>query len=139
MGSVGTNGVETAQVVQQYVPQTQVSLAGKVITITGAHRGIGLGIAQSCLDNGASRVYSVDIADAPGDEFHALSKHYPGRLFAKQADVTKEVSITKTLDEIVAEAGALHGMVVNAGRTNHKSALDFTEEEIHELFNINVS
>lgn len=30
-------------------------------------------------------------------------------------------------------------MVVNAGRTNHKAALDFTEEEIHALFNINVS
>jgi NAD(P)-dependent dehydrogenase (short-subunit alcohol dehydrogenase family) len=30
-------------------------------------------------------------------------------------------------------------MVVNAGRTNHKAALDFTEEEIHALFNVNVS
>lgn len=43
------------------------------------------------------------------------------------------------MDKIVAEAGGLHGMVVNAGRTNHKSALDFTTEEIEALFAVNVS
>jgi NAD(P)-dependent dehydrogenase (short-subunit alcohol dehydrogenase family) len=42
------------------------------------------------------------------------------------------------IERIIAEAGALHGMVVNAGRTNHKSALDFTQEEIEELFAVNV-
>lgn len=107
--------------------------------VTGAHRGIGLGIAESCLDNGAARVYSLDIADAPGDEFAALAKRYPDRLFAVQADVTKESTVTEAVDRIVAEAGALHGMVVNAGRTKHKAALDFTEEEVMGLFAINVS
>ncbi|KAF9635153.1 Short-chain dehydrogenase/reductase SDR [Lasiodiplodia theobromae] len=119
-------------------PETKIQLAGKVIAITGAHRGIGLGIAESCLDNGAARVYSLDIADAPGDEFAALSKRYPDRLFAVQADVTKESTVTEAVDRIVAEAGALHGMVVNAGRTKHKAALEFTEEEIMGLFSINL-
>jgi len=52
--------------------------------------------------------------------------------------VTKEDSITAAVDKIVSEAGAIHGMVVNAGRTNHKSALDFTQAEIEALFNVNV-
>ena len=47
--------------------------------------------------------------------------------------------MTAAVDKIVKEAGALHGMVVNAGRTNHKSALDFTQAEIEALFNVNVS
>lgn len=55
-----------------------------------------------------------------------------------QADVTKEETVTQAIEEIVAQAGALHGMVINAGRTNHKSALDFTKEEIEALFAINV-
>lgn len=42
------------------------------------------------------------------------------------------------VDEIIKDNGALHGMVVNAGRTNHKSALDFTTAEIEALFNVNV-
>ena len=59
-------------------------------------------------------------------------------MFFATADVTKEDSVTAAVDKIVSEAGALHGMVVNAGRTNHKSALDFTQAEIEALFNVNV-
>jgi NAD(P)-dependent dehydrogenase (short-subunit alcohol dehydrogenase family) len=60
-------------------------------------------------------------------------------LTALSADVRKESSITAAVDKILEESGALHGMVVNAGRTNHKSALDFSSEEIEELFAVNVS
>ncbi|EKG13410.1 Short-chain dehydrogenase/reductase SDR [Macrophomina phaseolina MS6] len=118
-------------------PETKIQLAGKVIAITGANRGIGLGIAECCLDNGAARVYSIDIA-APGEEFAAISKRYPDRLFAVQADVTAEKSVAEAVDRIVEEAGALHGMVVNAGRTKHKAALDFTDEEVQQLFAVNL-
>jgi NAD(P)-dependent dehydrogenase (short-subunit alcohol dehydrogenase family) len=105
--------------------------------VTGANRGIGLGIAECCLVNGAEKIYSIDITQ-PGDEFQILSKRFPGRLFSATADVTKEDSIQAAVDTIISEAGALHGMVVNAGRTNHKSALDFTQAEIEALFNVNV-
>lgn len=87
--------------------------------------------------NGAAKVYSIDIGET-GDDFQALSARFPGQVFALQADVTKEASISAAVDKIVEEAGALHGMVVNAGRTNHKSALDFTTEEIEALFSVNV-
>jgi len=53
--------------------------------------------------------------------------------------VTKEASIEAAVGKIVEENGAIHGVVVNAGRTNHKSALDFTTEEIEALFAVNVS
>lgn len=89
--------------------------------------------------NGASKVYSIDYAEDVGDDFKTLSKVYPGQLFALKADVTKEQSISEAIDRVLEEAGALHGVVVNAGRTNHKSALDFTTEEIEALFAVNVS
>jgi NAD(P)-dependent dehydrogenase (short-subunit alcohol dehydrogenase family) len=107
------------------------------LLVTGANRGIGLGIAECCLANGAAKIYSIDITET-GDDFAAISKRFPGRMFAVQADVTKEDSVTAAVDKIVEESGALHGMVVNAGRTNHKSALDFTQAEIEALFNVNV-
>jgi NAD(P)-dependent dehydrogenase (short-subunit alcohol dehydrogenase family) len=119
-------------------PQKRVQLEGKVIAITGANRGIGLGIADCCLANGAKSVYSIDIGET-GDEFAAISAKYPNQIFAVQADVTKEESIQAAVDKIVSEAGALHGMVCNAGRTKHKPALDFTTEEIDQLWGVNVS
>lgn len=51
----------------------QITLARKVIAITGANRGIGLGIAEVCLANGAKMVYSLDLME-PGEEFAALQK-----------------------------------------------------------------
>ncbi|KAK2612017.1 hypothetical protein QQS21_001982 [Conoideocrella luteorostrata] len=119
------------------IHRTKVTLSGKVIAITGANRGIGLGVAESCLDNGAEVIYSIDYAE-PGSEFEAAQNRWPGKLRAIQADVTKEATIMTAVDQIARESGGLHGMVVNAGRTNHKPALDFSEEEIHALFNINL-
>lgn len=97
--------------------------------VTGANRGIGLGIAESCLVNYAARVYSLDIGDTT-DNFHALSQRFPDRLFAIHTDEMQESSIATAVDKIIAEAGALHGMVANA--------LEFTDEEIEALFSVNV-
>lgn len=118
-------------------PTTSIQLAGKVIAITGANRGIGLGIANSCLDNGAAHVYSIDIGET-GDDFAAVAKRFPGKLHALKADVTNEDNVTAVVDQIIEEAGAIHGMVCNAGRTKHKPALDFTKEEIDQLWSINL-
>ncbi|KAI5370441.1 Putative short-chain dehydrogenase/reductase SDR, NAD(P)-binding domain superfamily [Septoria linicola] len=118
-------------------PEKKISLAGKVIAITGANRGIGLGVADCCLANDAQAVYSIDIGQT-GDDFKLVSERYPGRLHAVSADVTDEATVTEAVDKILAEAGSLHGFVCNAGRTKHKPALDFTTEEIEQLWNINL-
>ncbi|CAO2653107.1 Nn.00g025180.m01.CDS01 [Neocucurbitaria sp. VM-36] len=118
-------------------PVKTVQLEGKIIAITGANRGIGLGIADCCLSNGAKAIYSIDIGET-GEEFAELSKKFPNQIFALQADVTKEESIQAAIDKILEQAGALHGMVCNAGRTKHKAALDFTTEEIDQLWGVNL-
>lgn len=106
--------------------------------VTGANRGIGLGIAECCLENGAQKIYSIDVMPS-GEELAAVEKSFPGRIASVIADIRDEDQIQAAVDKIVAAEGALHGMVCNAGITNHKSALDFTKEEIERLFSINVS
>lgn len=82
-------------------------------------------------------MYSIDIGDT-GDDFDAVAKRFPGKLHAIRADVTNEDSATAAGDQIISDVGGLHGMVVNAGRTKHKSALEFTTEEIQQLWSINL-
>ncbi|KAK4508445.1 hypothetical protein PRZ48_002183 [Zasmidium cellare] len=115
----------------------QISLKDKVIAITGANRGIGLGIAEVCLANGAKVVYSLDLMD-PSEDFEGLAKKNQGRFKYKQMDVTDEESVKRVVDEIVEAEGAIHGMVCNAGMTKHQAALDFTMDQVRKLFELNV-
>lgn len=116
----------------------QITLKDKVVAITGANRGIGLGIAEVCLANSAKCVYSLDLMD-PSEDFAALAKKYQGRFKYQQMDVTNEESVAKAIDGIVEAEGAIHGMVCNAGMTKHQPALNFSREEVEKLFNLNVS
>ncbi|RAL08890.1 short chain alcohol dehydrogenase [Aspergillus homomorphus CBS 101889] len=114
----------------------QITLAGKVIAITGANRGIGLGIAEVCLANSAQHVYSLDRME-PGEDTLALQKRYPN-FHCVQADVTSEESIEKAINQVVEETGRIDGLVANAGMTKHQPALQFERPELEQLFNLNV-
>jgi NAD(P)-dependent dehydrogenase (short-subunit alcohol dehydrogenase family) len=113
-----------------------ITLKGKIIAITGANRGIGLGIAQVCLENSASTVYSMDLMD-PSEDFFALQKVHPNFQYI-HTDVTSDASIEAALNGIIAQSGRLDGLVANAGMTKHQPALDFSREEVLKLFNLNV-
>jgi NAD(P)-dependent dehydrogenase (short-subunit alcohol dehydrogenase family) len=115
----------------------RITLEKKVIAITGANRGIGLGLAEVCLANSASVIYSLDLYD-PGPEFQSLQKRNPGRLRFIQCNVTDEASVDNAIDAIVDEQGAIHGIIANAGMTKHQPALDFTRSQLDDLFQLNV-
>ncbi|KAF6803371.1 putative short-chain dehydrogenase [Colletotrichum sojae] len=115
----------------------RISLKNKVVAITGANRGIGLGIAEVCLANEAAAVYSLDLFE-PGEEFQTVQKANPKRIHYLHCDVTKEESVTAAVDAIVAAEGAIHGLVANAGMTKHQPALDFSRAQLEQLFNLNV-
>ena len=115
----------------------QITLKDKVIAITGANRGIGLGIAEVCLANSAKIVYSLDLME-PSEEFAALSRRNPDRFKYRQMDVTNEESVQRAINGIVADEGAFHGMICNAGMIKHQPALDFSMEQLEQLFQLNV-
>ena len=104
--------------------------------VTGANRGIGLGIAEVCLANSASVVYSLDIQE-PGEEFLTLQKKSSNLRFI-QADVTIEERVRQAVNMIVSEQGRIDGFVANAGMTKHQPALQFDREQLEQLFNLNV-
>ncbi|KAL2814877.1 hypothetical protein BDW59DRAFT_176317 [Aspergillus cavernicola] len=115
----------------------QVTLAGKVIAITGANQGIGLGLAEVCLANNAAHVYSLDIS-TPSTPFTTLATKNPSKLTFIHTDVTSESSVSAALDRIVADQSRFDGLIANAGATKHQPALDFTLDQVKRLFDLNV-
>jgi NAD(P)-dependent dehydrogenase (short-subunit alcohol dehydrogenase family) len=89
-----------------------------------------------CLANNAKVVYSLDLME-PGEDFQALQKRNPNFKYI-QTNVCEESSIEAALDAIIAEEGAFHGLVANAGMTKHQPALDFTRAQVEQLFGLNV-
>lgn len=90
----------------------QITLSEKVIAITGANRGIGLGIAEVCLSNAAKTVFSLDITEL-GDEFKAVAERFPGRLEYVQTNLTDEESVGKSINTIVEKASRVDGLIAN--------------------------
>ncbi|KAL8999117.1 MAG: hypothetical protein Q9169_002005 [Polycauliona sp. 2 TL-2023] len=131
--------LEAAQPVDTWKPgpdhSWKVSLDEKVVAITGANQGIGLGIAEVCLANSARVVYSLDIKE-PEEGFEETHEKYNNLKFIK-TDVTKKDSIDEAIKAIFANEGRLDGLVANAGMTKHQPALDFSEEQLQQIFELN--
>jgi NAD(P)-dependent dehydrogenase (short-subunit alcohol dehydrogenase family) len=85
----------------------------KVAVVTGAMRGVGLGIAQELHDAGAS-VVITDLDQAGLDDaVSALGPAASGLI----ADVTDQMAMERTYEEVVRTHGRLDVVVANAARS----------------------
>jgi 3-oxoacyl-[acyl-carrier protein] reductase len=92
-------------------------LAKKTAVVTGGSRGIGNAIVLSFLREGAV-VYGLSRKPAENQaELEAAAREAGGAFHWHAADVAKEEEVTKVIDAILTEAGAIDVLVNNAGIT----------------------
>ena len=91
-----------------------MSLAGKVIVVTGAGQGIGRAITERAVGLGAT-VAAVDLNPATLAEVEASAPK--GRVRAFIGSVADPEFVHRTVDETLEAFGAIHGLVNNAGIT----------------------
>lgn len=112
----------------------------RVALVTGASRGIGLGIAMSLAREGFDiAVYDILEESAVADNMHLLSEAGAKVVYCG-GDVSNAEDRNSTLDKIKKECGALHVLVNNAGVApkNRADLLDATEESYERVMRINL-
>ncbi|MDP9697605.1 NAD(P)-dependent dehydrogenase (short-subunit alcohol dehydrogenase family) [Paenibacillus intestini] len=129
---------ETPKAANQTVNKKSDSLAGKVITITGAGSGIGRASAVLMASRGAKLVL-VDFNEATGNETLELVKGQEGEAIFIQADVSNEGDVQNYIQKAVESFGKIDVAFNNAGiiqkfQPFHEISLD----EFSKIIDVNL-
>lgn len=93
-----------------------LGLKDKVIFVAGASRGIGLGIVEACLAEGAKVAMAARGAETLNAERDRLAGQYgEDKLWARAGDLRESATVDSMVDAIEAEFGPLWGAVANVG------------------------
>jgi NAD(P)-dependent dehydrogenase (short-subunit alcohol dehydrogenase family) len=99
-----------------YHTHNSLSIAGKVILITGAYGLIGQTISFAFLEQGAMVILAdVDESQHLKLENRILKKFTPDQFLFQTLDITNEKSCEHTMDAIIQKFGRLDVLINNAG------------------------
>jgi NAD(P)-dependent dehydrogenase (short-subunit alcohol dehydrogenase family) len=101
-------------------------ITGKVAVVTGGANGIGRGIVEALLDEGA-RVVIADIEE-PVLETTVSELEHRGEVSGIQADVASPESVDALADAVFDRYGACHLLFNNAGVTSGGGGLPWEQE-----------
>ena len=113
-------------------------LSGKVAVVTGASKGIGAGIAKALAADSASVVVNYASSRAGADAVVAAIASAGGKAVAVGGDVSKAADAQGIIDAAIETYGRIDILVNNSGVYELAPIEEFTEEQFHRQFNINV-
>jgi len=108
-------------------------LAGKVVVVTGAGRGMGQAMAERLAAEGAR----VAVTDIDGDSALATAKALDGAA-GFRLDITDAAEVTGRIAEITAALGPIDALVNNAGWDKLSPFLDTDEDLWDRIIDINL-
>ncbi|HZP35077.1 MAG TPA: 3-oxoacyl-[acyl-carrier-protein] reductase [Methylomirabilota bacterium] len=117
------------------------SLAGKVAIVTGGTRGIGLAIARSLAEDGASVVVSGRDAarlDAAVKELESLGTPVPGPVLGLIADAAKREDADRLVEATRERFGRIDVLVSNAGITRDQLLIRMKDDDWDQVLDTNL-
>jgi gluconate 5-dehydrogenase len=112
-------------------------LTDKIVVVTGAGRGIGKAIAETCAQFGADLALgsrNVEESASVAETCRAGGR----RAEAWALDVSSVASIQEFVGQVLATYGRIDVLVNNAGVNVPKPALQYTEQEYDQIMDVNL-
>jgi Tropinone reductase 1 len=114
-------------------------LDGQLALVTGGSAGIGRAVARELLGFGAEVLIVARDARALDRTRDELADEVPaGIVHALVADVADEEQRREVLDWVEDRGEGLNILVNNAGGNRRRAAVDYTEDEWREIFEVNL-
>ena len=124
-----------------------MKLEGQVVLVTGASRGIGRGIALRCAREGAAVAVNFTTGPEPVKgkdnraDADAVVKEITdagGKAVAVEADVSNGQQVRRMVEQVSDQLGPIDVLVNNAGIETIVPLLEMTEDQWHEVTNVNL-
>jgi 3-oxoacyl-[acyl-carrier protein] reductase len=112
-----------------------MQLADRVVVVTGASQGIGLAVAREVAARGAR----VALIARSADRVAALATELGGGARGYACAVQDGDRVQATLEEILRDFGAVHGLVNNAGITRDGLLVRMSNADWDEVLAVNLS
>jgi hypothetical protein len=116
--------------------KSNMSLAGKVIIVTGGSKGIGRAISHRLAQDGASVVVNFSRDASAADE--VVKAIGSDKALAVQADVGSVAGVEKLVAATVERFGRVDVVIPNAGIMPMRTTGNTTEEDFDRAFALNV-
>jgi methylmalonyl-CoA mutase cobalamin-binding domain/chain len=119
-------------------PDRRMPLAGRVVIVTGAARGLGRAYVLELCRQGAA-VVADDIDEAALKEVSDAAADLPGSVYAIACDVTGADAPRTLLAAALRRYGQLHGLVSNAGLLRSGPILGLADNDLRLLLDVHVT
>jgi methylmalonyl-CoA mutase cobalamin-binding domain/chain len=113
-------------------------LAGRVVIVTGAARGLGRAYTLELCRQGAA-VLATDVDEAALKEAADAVRDVPGSVHAQACDITDPDAPRLLLRTALRRYGQLHGLVSNAGLLRSGPILRLEDEDLRQLLDVHVT
>ena len=114
-------------------PSRRGQLTGQVALVTGAARGLGLGIARRLAEDGAG-VVLCDLDEA----VHTAARQLGASASGERCDVADAAAVDRLVAAIVARHGRLDILVANAGIGGGGPLLELGDDALRRILAVNL-
>jgi hypothetical protein len=115
------------------------TLQNKTALITGGSKGIGYGIAEALVREGARVAITSRKQNVAQEAATSLSKLGKGEVLGLEADVRDATALQKAVDTVVKNWGSLDVLIANAGLGYFGNIETLTAEQWHETIDTNLT